>query len=67
MWARFFGVVGVVTFDAAVVRSVTCALESNPLRLDFAAKYNTGKIGYFPGGNYICFNLLTCEDKLLFC
>ena len=38
MWARFVGVVGVVTVDAAVVRSETCAPESKPLRLAFAVE-----------------------------
>ena len=38
MWARFVGVVGVVTVYASVVQSETCALESNPLRLAFAVE-----------------------------
>ena len=38
MWARFFGVVGVVTVDATVVQSETCAPESTPPRLAFAVE-----------------------------
>ena len=38
MWARFVGVVGVVTVDAAVVRSETCAPEFNTPCLDFAVE-----------------------------
>ena len=38
MWVRFVGVVGVVNVDAVVVRSETCAPESNPPRLAFAVE-----------------------------